>query len=562
MKFIPAQLAYFLGNRTAKRNLRSLLRFVAVLLAMMLLYTIAFHYVAAYEGQHHSWLSGLYWTIVTMTTLGYGDITFESDLGRLFAAWVLLSGVLFLLILLPFAFIQFFYAPWLEAQSQSRAPRRLPEATAGHVILVGNDAVTTSLIPRLRTYGRPYVVIEPDVHRALELYDQGVRVMVGELDDQATYDLARVHRAALVVATADDYLNTSIAFTVRELTEQVPIVATVRAVESVDILQLAGASHVVQLAEMLGRSLARRTLGGNTRASEIGRFGELIIAEAPVMGTPLVGKTIRGSRLREATGLTVVGVWERGVLEIPHPEMQINPHTVLVLAGAEAQFDAFDQLVCIYNVQDAPVLILGGGRVGRAVAHSLAEQEIPYRIVEQNPALVRDDGHYVLGSAAELEVLERAGIREAPTAIVTTHDDATNIYLTIYCRRLRPDIQIVARATLERNVSTLHRAGADFVMSYASMGANTIFNILEKGDMVMLAEGLNVFRYPLPPALVGRALSESRIREMSGCSVVAVEIGGQVEINPDPQRPLPADAELILIGTNLSEQRFIERFGR
>jgi voltage-gated potassium channel len=113
----------------------------------------------------------------------------------------------------------------------------------------------------------------------------------------------------------------------------------------VDILELAGASHVLQLAEMLGRSLARRALGGDTRASEIGRFGELIIAEAPVMGTPLVGKAIRGGeRLREVTGLTVVGVWERGAFEIPHPEMQINPHTVLVLAGSGRADRAFDEL--------------------------------------------------------------------------------------------------------------------------------------------------------------------------------------------------------------------------
>jgi voltage-gated potassium channel len=562
MKFLPATLAYFLGNRSTQRNLRALLRFVAVLVAMMAAYTVIFHFIAAYEGQRHSWISGLYWTVVTMTTLGYGDIVFTSDLGRAFSSWVILSGVLFLLILLPFAFIQFFYAPWIEAQTQLRAPRRLPESTHGHVILTHYDAVATSLIPRLKTYNRPYVVIEPDVQRALELFDEGVRVMVGDLDDQHTYHNARVEHAALVVAGADDYLNTNIAFTVRELTERVPIVAKVREQSSVDIMQLAGATHVLHLAELLGRALARRTLGGHTRASEIGRFGELIISEAPVMGTPLVGKTIKQTRLREVTGLNIVGVWERGALEIPHPEMSINPHTVLVLAGSEAQFDAFDALVCIYNLEDAPVVILGGGRVGRAIATSLDEQEIPYRIVEQNAALIGEGDRYVHGSAADLDVLERAGIRAAPTAIVTTHDDATNIYLTIYCRKLRPDIQIVARATLDRNVSTLHRAGADFVMSYGSMGANAIFNVLEKGDIVMLAEGLNVFRYPIPPNLVGNALAGSRIRESSGCSVLAIELGSQTWLNPDPTTPLPEGGELILIGTNTSEQRFVEQFSR
>jgi voltage-gated potassium channel len=168
----------------------------------------------------------------------------------------------------------------------------------------------------------------------------------------------------------------------------------------------------------------------------------------------------------------------------------------------------------------------------------------------------------VIGSAAELEVLERAGIREAPSTLVTTNDDGTNIYLTIYCRKLRPDMQIVSRATLERNVSTLHRAGADFVMSYASMGANAIINVLEQDDVVMLAEGLDVFRYPAPPQLVGLPLLQSGIRERTGCSVVAIEAGGELMINPPPEAPIIAGSELILIGTTDGERRFIELYRR
>jgi voltage-gated potassium channel len=563
MKFIASQLAFFFANRSVKRNVKSLLRFVAVLLAMMILYSVLFHYVALYEGQQHSWLSGLYWTVVTMTTLGYGDIVFTSDLGRMFAAVVLLSGVLFLLVLLPFAFIQFFYAPWIEARAQMRAPRQLSREVRGHVILTGYDPVAMSLIPRLEAYGYNYVVLEGDVERALKLYDEGVRVAVGPIDDIDTYRKMRAPDAALVVASADDFVNSNIAFTVRELTEKVPIVATVRAPESVDVLHLAGSSHVLQLTEMLGRSLARRALGGDLRANIIGRFDGLLIAEAPATGTPLVGKTLLESHVRAATGVNVVGVWERGHFEIPHANTLIGPHTVLVLAGSEEQLQRFDELVCIYSSTDAPVLILGGGRVGRAAAQALAEREIPFRIVEKNPDRIREHAdHYVIGSAAELEVLERAGIREAPSTLVTTNDDGTNIYLTIYCRKLRPDMQIVSRATLERNVSTLHRAGADFVMSYASMGANAIINVLEQDDVVMLAEGLDVFRYPAPPQLVGLPLLQSGIRERTGCSVVAIEAGGELMINPPPEAPIIAGSELILIGTTDGERRFIELYRR
>lgn len=562
MKFIPAQLAAYLQVGTARRNLRALRGYLLVMLAMITAYSIAFHWLMAAEGQRHSWLTGFYWTLTVMSTLGFGDITFQSDAGRAFSMLVLMSGVVFLLIVLPFAFIQLFFAPWLEARQAARAPRRVPQDATGHVILTHYDPIAISLTQRLAYHGRPYWVIEPDVKTAMDLHDAGVRVVVGDRDKVETFQAMRAERAALIVATGNDYENTNIAFTAREVAETVPLVSIVRSADSVDILELAGSSHVLHVPEMLGRALARRTLGGDGRAGVIGRFGELLIAEAPVTGTPLMGKRLVDSRLREATGLTVVGVWERGRFEPPEPESVLGPSTALVLAGTEEQMDRFAELMVIYGSPDAPVIILGGGRVGRAVAAALEEREAPWRIVEQNPAMVRDPDRYVVGSAADRAVLERAGLAGAAAAVVTTNEDAANIYLTLYVRRLRPDIQIVSRATLERNVATLHRAGADFVMSYASMGANAVYNVLEKGDVVMLAEGLDVFRHPVPRALVGRTVATTGIREATGCSVVALEVGGEAIINPPPETPLPAGAELILIGTTDAERRFVQTFGR
>jgi hypothetical protein len=136
------------------------------------------------EGEQHSWITGFYWTLVVMTTLGFGDITFTSDIGRIFSIVVLLSGVVLLLVMLPFMFISLFYAPWLEARVRMRAPRIVPKGTAGHVILVEYDPVAVGLIDRLRTERIPYFVIEPDPTKAAAMVGEGISVIAESTADR------------------------------------------------------------------------------------------------------------------------------------------------------------------------------------------------------------------------------------------------------------------------------------------------------------------------------------------------------------------------------------------
>ena len=558
MKFLFSQFAYVLRG-TSDRNLRMLLKFLILLITMITVYSIIFHFIMILEEKKFSWITGFYWTLTVMSTLGFGDITFDSDLGKLFSMVVLLSGIVLLLIMLPFTFIQFFYAPWLEAQTKARAPRKVHEEMKGHVILTNYDPITMNLIDRLKQYQYEYVIVMEDVKRALELIDLDYKVVVGELGDPETYRRLKVEKATLVVANIDDMMNTNIAFTVREVSKEVPIVANADLDDSVDILQLAGSTHVFEFMKLLGQSLSRRVLRTSARANVIGSIDSLLLAEAPAMRTTLVGKTLQQSRLRETTGLTIVGVWERGTFENPTAATVINSTTVLLMAGTTEQLQNYDEHFGSYQKSKAPVLILGGGRVGRSAAEALEEGNIDYRIIEKNKRLVEDD-RYIHGSAADINTLEKAGIKEAPSVIITTHDDPTNIYLTIYCRRLRPDIQIISRASLDRSISKLHTAGADLVMSYASLAANTILNLLKPDEVLMLAEGLNVFRVGVHDSLRGKSLAESQIRLQTGCSVIATSQDGKMVINPDPSVCLLENNELIIIGTDEAEKRFFKMY--
>lgn len=537
-----------LRNYTSRRNVVLLVRFFIVLMGFVGLFSVLFHLMMAYEGQSYSWLTGLYWTLTVMITLGFGDITFHSDLGRLFTIGVLCSGLLFLLVLMPLLFMQ--------GQTVARVPVELPKDVRNHVIICLYDAVTAALITRLEQYRQAYVLLIPDVDEALHLYDLGLHVVVGELDRAETFDRVRAAQASLVVMTAADATNTNVIFTLREVAA-VSVVATATHPMAGQMLTLAGCSHVLYLGNMMGAGLARRVDNGSGMPHVIGRFEQLLIAEAPAAHTPLAGTTLKESRLRECVDISVVGVWERGRFDVAGPETSISPGTVLVLAGTPAQLRQYHAWVGARDHVSAPVLILGGGRVGRAIASALARRKIAHCIVEKRPELVQTSSVYIIGNAEDEDVLRTAGIADAPAVVATTHDDDLNVYLTLLCRHLRPDIQIISRATLERNVPTLHRAGADFVMSYASLGANTIWNFLMQNDVLMISEGLSVFQVSLPTTLVGKTIAEAMSPHTGGCHLVAVQAAGHMQINPEASMALPPHANMILIGTAEAEKQLL-----
>jgi Trk K+ transport system NAD-binding subunit len=510
-----------------------------------------------------------------MSTLGFGDITFQSDLGRLFSLVVLISGTLFLLVLLPFTFIQFFYAPWMEAQAAARVPRKLDEETNDHVILSGRGPVLDDLIKRLNQFGQRYILLAgDDVDDALSLSDSGVRVMVGAPDSVEAYQSARADQAAVVVALGDDIANANAVFVAHQAAPETPIVSAARTSSAAKIQKLAGATRVVEFTELMGESLARRTLGGDAVSHVVAVAGGssqkgngLLIAEANASRTPLVGKTLRENRLRDL-GPSVLGLWDRGQFELATPEGVVRDHTVLLLAGTREQLESYDEAFAIYNVSGQPAIVIGGGRVGRATARSLAKRGIATHLVELDPERV-DQGDLpegtvvTIGDAADPTVLEAAGLEEASSVLVTTGDDPTNIYLTLQVRHLRPNVQILARASRDRSVDVLHRAGADVTMSMASVGVSRILKFVERADIVPIAEGLNVIRMPMPASMAGRKIGDLDVRQESGATIVAVESAeGDIHVNPGPDVELQPTDDVLFIGTPDTEQRFLKLYCR
>ncbi len=565
MKFFPSQFSLLSQGKGARRNFSYFFRVIVTLTVCVVVFSLLFHYIMEYEGREYSWITGLYWTLTVMSTLGFGDITFNSDLGRAFSILVLLTGIVGLLIVLPSSFIQFVYTPWLEAQKKKEVQHSLPVSVRNHIIIVGVSPVARNLAQVLSRYGFHSVLLCANTQQALDLMDLGLHAVVGDYDDVEVYRGLHAQNARMVIALDTDVRNINVAFTLRELDKKVPMVSRSEKDESIEILKLAGCTKVFQFRKTLGRSLTRRVITDRLRISPLASFGPLVIAEAPVKQTSLGGMTLRESDLRGRTGVNVVGLWDHGVFEHPGPDTLLEDHKVLVMAGSQEQMGEFSRQLAREpqtREKNGPVLVLGGGRVGTAAALALKERGLDVVVVDRSNIASRIPGVRVqVGDASDPFTLEQAGIKTSPSILITTHDDDTNIYLTIYCRRLRPDVQIITRTNLDRNVHVLHTAGADLVLSLASMVSSQIINLLEPGRVFMLNEGLNIFRAAAGEVLAGKTLANSGIRRNLRCNVVAVKTAsGEMLVNPDPGREFQAADELFLIGNASAETAYYEAY--
>ncbi|MDD6087997.1 MAG: NAD-binding protein [Desulfovibrionaceae bacterium] len=547
-------------GKQSRQFLRQFFLFTVLLIA---LYSFIFHELMLLEGRDFSAIDSVYWTMTVMSTLGFGDITFHGTYGRFFSIIVMLSGVLLFMLVMPLVFVRFVYRPWMDAYNNQKKPRQLPESTENHVIIVGEDDIALGIADRLSEYKIPYALLVPDGQHALELYERHYHVVVGEFDSPATYAAMRANKAALVVALCNNFRNTNIVATVHENTPHTKISAGADTNDAVNILKLAGCDYVFHFPYLLGHHLARRVHQASSQSSIVARFGQLCIAETSRVYAPYANLKVRETGFRKDFGLNIVGIWENNRYAAVSPDSLLNDSTMLLLAGTEEQIQVYDQKARFARPDEAEgfALILGGGRVGMVVAHELMRRNMPFRLVERrSEAIPQNDSRFVCGDASDIALLQKAGLENASSILITTQNDDLNIYLTIYCRKIRPKAQILCRSTLDRNVASLYAAGANAVMSHTSMVSTSVLNLLRPETVAFVTEGLSLFKIPVPKNLEGIELAHSKIREKSGCNVIALKRNDQILIGIGPHSILSRGSEIILIGSRNAERRFMQSF--
>jgi len=558
MPALGPSLAQLVDQRLRRRNTKSLLTYFGFVAAIVIVDSLGFQLLMwSAEGRSESFLTGIYWTLTTMSTLGLGDIVFVSTIGRLYTAFVLMTGVLLLLVVLPFAFIRFFYAPWL-------ASRSIPANLSGHVIVAGHGELARPLIDQLELHGVPHFLVEPDPILAGQLEAEGIPVVARPLDEPRTYESLRISEAALVVLDGSDAENTASALQIRAAAPDVNIASVATAEHAADILNLAGVRRVLPLKRQLGQHLAARLNAGHAQTHVIGRCHTLQIAEIPVHMTPWVGLSVRELDLREKFGVNIVGIIEQAKFCPVTPSSVLSSQSVPVVIGTAEQIRSLDEFLVIYNVNYNPVIVIGGGVVGRSATRALRKRGVPVHVIDLGRHEADwGDGEptkWIVGDAADRHVLTLAGIADAPGVLLTTNDDATNIYLALLCKHIADEVRLVSRVTHERNLSAVQNAGADVALSHTSIGVSSVFAALHQRELVVLGEGVELHEFALPERLVGKTLSDSAIAARTGLNVIAIKRSDGHVVDPGPDRIFENGDGLLMVGDRTKLQDFIDHF--
>lgn len=223
----------------------------------------------------------------------------------------------------------------------------------------------------------------------------------------------------------------------------------------------------------------------------------------------------------------------------------------------------------IANLQQHTI-ICGYGRIGQVLAHKLADTEQPFVVIDQNLERLtsaEEMGYRVCqGNASDEQVLETAGIDRAKVLATVLPDDATNVFITLTARGLNANLIIVARGELPSTEKKLLLAGADHVVSPASISGmrmatlithpNTILFLDQNEDRSRLNELLaqvdvqvDELSIPHDSPLVGGTVADLEVRGKGTFIVVALrKINGEIMTHPDHGTRIDVGDTVIVLG--------------
>jgi Trk K+ transport system NAD-binding subunit len=226
---------------------------------------------------------------------------------------------------------------------------------------------------------------------------------------------------------------------------------------------------------------------------------------------------------------------------------------ILVAAGHPDAMRKLGELVRPIT-HDGPIVVIGLSEVARKIAEFLREcGEQVCTIASQ-----AREGIDIVGDLLDEPVLERADIANARVAILALESDSAATLAAAMVRDQTADIPIIASVATVENVERIQQAGADFALSVSQVSGHILAHHV-LSETVSHQPRMKLVKLA-PGALAGLNPHEARIREHTGCTVVAIERGSDLIMDFDESFTLAASDALHVCGTNNALVRYHERF--
>jgi voltage-gated potassium channel len=289
--------------------------------------------------EHMSLLDALYMTIITISTVGYGEVKPLDMDGRIFTMALIVTGV-------GTAFYLFAVITQLVVEGQLRqflgraAMKHRIDQLESHVVICGYGRMGRVVAEEMAGAGLPMVVIERDLAREAELREADMLYVIGSALEDRVLEQAGVRRArAIVVATASDADNVYITLSARTMNPAIRILARGESEAGLKHLRMAGAEVVISAYQWAGMRLAASILRPSVvdflELSIPGRGAEIDLEEVRVAeGSALVGQPITAVE-QSAPRLRIIAL-KRGndpTALIPDPATRIAAGDFLVAIG-------------------------------------------------------------------------------------------------------------------------------------------------------------------------------------------------------------------------------------
>jgi voltage-gated potassium channel len=280
-----------------------------------------------------TFVNALYMTVITITTVGFGEVHPLSPEEKIFTIFLILTSISIFGYTVS-SFTEYIISGQLFKQLKLKRVQKTIEKLEGHTIVCGFGRNGKQAIVKLKNYQKEYVVIERNKNLIEKLDTEEILNVEGDATTDEILIKAGIKRAKnLITALSSDADNLFVVLSARQLNKDCTIISRASKESSYSKLKIAGADNVIMPDKLGGNHMAslvvtpdviefvdRLTIEGETTAN----LEEIAVNELPKM---YLNKTILDLDLRKKTGCTVIG------FRTPDKDYVINPDASIKLVA-------------------------------------------------------------------------------------------------------------------------------------------------------------------------------------------------------------------------------------